>query len=91
MPYKQLKIDMEFEKKLPKILSKDFLRRIFSIDENGTPCSHYLMKKQFDVNFLVHELKITIEEFRIRKGFSVLETKKIYAHFDITIHDVLDM
>ena len=90
----QLKLPIEQPaKRLPRILTKEFLRRIFSIDENGLPCSSYLMKKQFDVLFItsMEGLNMTLEQFRILKVFNIRQTQKIYSNFQITKDDVSDL
>jgi hypothetical protein len=77
-------------KKLPKLLSKSLLCVLFSVDENGNPCSSYLMKKQFDMQWIMSNdgLGMSLEKWQHTKVFNVQQTQKIYSHFQITKDDL---
>ena len=78
------------KKRLPKLLSKSLLCVIFSIDKNGNACSSYLMRKQFDMDWVMSKegLNMSLENWQRCKVFNIVQTEKIYTHFSITDEDI---
>ncbi len=77
------------ERRLPRLISKQRLRQIFSVDDYNRPCSSHLLKKNvMTKEFVENELGLTMEKYGKIEVFNPAQTSKIYSYFQITIEEL---
>ena len=83
----QLNVPMDIPKFFPRLISKQRLREIFIIDDEGNSCSSYLLRKYHFDDEALEALGITEEQYDKIVIFDRRLTPKIYEYFNIKLEE----
>lgn len=75
-------------KGLPRLITKQRLRQIFSIDDEENSCTSYLLRKYFFTDAILSELKLTEEQYDKITIFPPDLTQRIYILFQISPEEI---